>query len=161
MHTECRDCENRPKQIEKLKTAVELAKPISVILITVILIVGILALFIAGLNKENDIPWLASVNQFVSIVLGIVATIMSIISMLFSFYGLEKTDESERRQNEVLQEIIKMERETQHSTEKLARTMSSMQSPAIQKRGDIESSHGGRTDDECGDDECGDESDEV
>ena len=48
MHTECRDCENRPKQIEKLKTAVELAKPISVILITVILIVGILALFIAG-----------------------------------------------------------------------------------------------------------------
>lgn len=120
MHTECRDCENRPKQIEKLKTAVELAKPISVILITVILIVGILALFIAGLNKENDIPWLASVNQFVSIVLGIVATIMSIISMLFSFYGLEKTDESERRQNEVLQEIIKMERETQHSTEKLA-----------------------------------------
>ena len=112
MHTECRDCENRPKQIEKLKTAVELAKPISVILITVILIVGILALFIAGLNKENDIPWLASVNQFVSIVLGIVATIMSIISMLFSFYGLEKTDESERRQNEVLQEIIKMERET-------------------------------------------------
>lgn len=156
MHTECRDCENRPKQIEKLKTAVELAKPISVILITVILIVGILALFIAGLNKENDIPWLASVNQFVSIVLGIVATIMSIISMLFSFYGLEKTDESERRQNEVLQEIIKMERETQHSTEKLARTMSSMQSPAIQKRGDIESIHGGRTDDECGD-----ESDEV
>ena len=153
MHTECRDCENRPKQIEKLKTAVELAKPISVILITVILIVGILALFIAGLNKENDIPWLASVNQFVSIVLGIVATI---ISMLFSFYGLEKTDESERRQNEVLQEIIKMERETQHSTEKLARTMSSMQSPAIQKHGDIESSHGGRTDDECGD-----ESDEV
>ena len=156
MHTECRDCENRPKQIEKLKTAVELAKPISVILIAVILIVGILALFIAGLNKENDIPWLASVNQFVSIVLGIVATIMSIISMLFSFYGLEKTDESERRQNEVLQEIIKMERETQHSTEKLARTMSSMQSPAIQKHGDIESSHGGRTDDDCGD-----ESDEV
>ena len=152
MHTECRDCENRPKQIEKLKTAVELAKPISVILITVILIVGILALFIAGLNKENDIPWLASVNQFVRIVV----TIMSIISMLFSFYGLEKTDESERRQNEVLQEIIKMERETQHSTEKLARTMSSMQSPAIQKHGDIESSHGGRTDDECGD-----ESDEV
>lgn len=156
MHTECRDCENRPKQIEKLRTAVELAKPIFVILTTVILIVGILALFIAGLNKENDIPWLASVNQFVSIVLGIVATIMSIISMLFSFYGLEKTDESERRQNEVLQEIIRMERETQHSTEKLARTMSSMQSPAIQKRGDIKSSHEGRTDDECGD-----ESDEV
>ena len=74
-------------------------------------------------------------NQFVSIVLGIVATIVSFVAMLFSFYGLEKTEESERRQHEILQQIIKIEEETFRSTQEIEKKMqTSLQHPNIISR---------------------------
>ena len=68
-------------------------------------------------------PGLSEMNQFVSIVLGVVATIVSIVSMLFSFYGLEKTEESERRQNETLKRIIDIEEDTRRSAKAIENSM--------------------------------------
>ena len=43
--------------------------------------------------------------------------------MLISFYGLEKTEESERRQNEVLQQILEIEKDTRRSTEAIEKSI--------------------------------------
>lgn len=119
MNNSCKDCDHRPKQLEKLDKYVEQAKSYSVVLIIVI---GILIVFTCSIvNKE--IPGLAEMNQFISIVLGIVATIVSIVSMLFSFYGLEKTEESERRQNEILHKIIEIEEDTRRSAKAIESSM--------------------------------------
>ena len=56
--------------------------------------------------------------------------------MLFSFYGLEKTEESERRQNQVLQQILELQKDTKRSTDEL---ITSMQDPAVIRR-DVRSS---------------------
>lgn len=72
---------------------------------------------------HKEIPGLSEMNQFVSIVLGVVATIVSIVSMLFSFYGLEKTEESERRQSEVLQRILSIEEDTRRSAKAIESSM--------------------------------------
>ena len=122
MKSSCKDCENRPTQLEKLDKLVEKAKSYSVVLITGVIIAGILLIFGCSIWGAA-IPGLDEMNQFVSIVLGIVATIMSIVSMLFSFYGLEKTEESERRQHEILQQILAMEKETHRSAKAIEKSM--------------------------------------
>ena len=78
--------------------------------------------------------------MFVSIVIGIVATIVSIVSMLISFYGLEKTEESERRQHEVLQQILEIEKDTRRSTQAIENSIQTgLQNPNATVR-DIKSS---------------------
>lgn len=122
MKTPCKDCEHRPTQLEKLDDLVEKAKAYSVILIIGVIVFGILIVFACSIfNKE--VPGLSEMNQFVSIVLGVVATIVSIVSMLFSFYGLEKTEESERRQNEILRKIIEIEEDTRRSAKAIESSM--------------------------------------
>ena len=122
VNNSCKDCDHRPKQLEKLDKYVEQAKSYSVVLIIVVIVIGILIVFTCSIvNKE--IPGLAEMNQFISIVLGIVATIVSIVSMLFSFYGLEKTEESERRQNEILHKIIEIEEDTRRSAKAIESSM--------------------------------------
>ena len=118
----CRDCENRPSQLKKLNDWVEKAKSYSVVLITGVIIIGILIIFACSIFNKT-IPGLSEMNQFVSIVLGVVATIVSIVSMLFSFYGLEKTEESERRQNETLKRIIDIEEDTRRSAKAIENSM--------------------------------------
>lgn len=118
----CAHCNDRPTQLEKLDALVEKAKAYSVVLIVGVVVVGILLIFACSLFCE-EIPGLEEMNQFVSIVLGIVATIVSIVSMLFSFYGLEKTEESERRQNAVLQQILEIEKETRRSTAEIEKNI--------------------------------------
>ena len=93
--------------------------------------IGILLIFACSLFCK-EIPGLEEMNLFVSIVIGIVATIVSIVSMLISFYGLEKTEESERRQNEVLQQILEIEKDTRSSTRKIEDSMRTvLQNPNI------------------------------
>lgn len=121
----CRECKNRPTQLEKLDNLIEKAKTYAVVLITGVIVVGILIVFAASIITK-EIPGLSEMNQFVSIVLGVVATIVSIVSMLISFYGLEKTEESERRQNEVLQRIIDIEEDTRRSAKAIETNMSTM-----------------------------------
>lgn len=134
MSEKCKDCVDHPTQLEKLDKLVEKAKAYSIVLIVAVVVIGILMVFGCTLFTPQ-MPGLAEMNQFVSIVLGIVATIMSIVSMLFSFYGLEKTEESERRQNEVLQQIIEIEKETFRSTQAIEKKMqTSLQSPIIISR---------------------------
>lgn len=116
----CENCEDRPKQLEKLDIAIQKAKPYSIVLIILVIIAGILIIFACSIFK-NEIPGLEEMNQFVGIVLGVVATIVSVVSMLISFYGLEKTEESERRQREILQQIIDIEKETKRSAEEIER----------------------------------------
>ena len=114
MKKECRECKSKPTQMEKLQTAVEFAKPIAVTLAAAVIIVGILVVFASSIFG-NQTPGIEAMSQFVSIVLGVVATIVSIVSMLISFYGLEKTEESERRQQETLNQIIRISEETNRS----------------------------------------------
>lgn len=121
----CRECKNRPTQLEKLDDLIEKAKTYAVILIIGVIVIGILIVFAASIITK-EIPGLSEMNQFVSIVLGVVATIVSIVSMLISFYGLEKTEESERRQNEVLQRIIDIEEDTRRSAKAIETNVSTM-----------------------------------
>lgn len=118
MKDPCKDCKDRPSQLEKLDAWVEKAKAYSVVLIAGVIVIGILIVFACSLFC-GEIPGLEEMNLFVSIVLGIVATIVSIVSMLFSFYGLEKTEESERRQNQVLQQILELQKDAQRSAEEI------------------------------------------
>ena len=121
---ECKDCEHRPNQLEWLDNAMERARSYSVVLIAGVIIIGILIIF--GCSMANkSIPGLEQMNQFIGIVLGVVATIVSITSMLISFYGLEKTEESERRQHEILQQIIDIEKDTSYSTKMIEKSMGS------------------------------------
>ena len=134
MSENCKDYPHHPTQLEKLDTLVQKAKSYSVVLIAAVVVIGILMVFACTLFTPK-MPGLAEMNQFVSIVLGIVATIVSIVSMLFSFYGLEKTEESERRQHEILQQIIKIEEETFRSTQEIEKKMqTSLQHPNIISR---------------------------
>ncbi len=122
MKDKCKECKDRPTQLEKLNSLIQQAKAYSVVLISGVIIVGILIVFgISILNKQ--IPGIAEMNLFVSIVLGVVATIVSIVSMLFSFYGLEKTEESERRQHEVLRQILSIEEDTRRSAKAIENTI--------------------------------------
>lgn len=127
----CKDCKERPTQLEKFDELVEQAKKYSVVLIVGVIVIGILLIFACSLFCK-EIPGLEEMNLFVSIVIGIVATIVSIVSMLISFYGLEKTEESERRQNEVLQQILEIEKDTRSSTRKIEDSMRTvLQNPNI------------------------------
>lgn len=110
----CKDCKDRPTQLQKLDAWIERAKSYSVVLIISVIVIGILIIFACGIFNKT-IPGLSEMNQFVSIVLGVVATIVSIVSMLVSFYGLEKTEESERRQNATFREMIDIEKDTRRS----------------------------------------------
>ena len=116
MNNKCRDCKDRPTQLEKFDSLIQKAKAYSVVFISGVIILGILIVFYVSIS-DKEVPGIEEMNQFVSIVLGVVATIVSIVSMLFSFYGLEKTEESERRQKEILDEIITIEKETRRSTQ--------------------------------------------
>ena len=118
----CKDCKERPTQLEKFDALVEKAKTYSVVLIIGVIVIGILLIFACSLLCK-EVPGLEEMYLFVSIVIGIVATIVSIVSMLISFYGLEKTEESERRQNEVLQQILEIEKDTRRSTEAIEKSI--------------------------------------
>lgn len=122
MKRSCKDCKERPTQLEKFDELVEAAKTYSVVLIVGVIVIGILLIFASSLFCK-EIPGLAEMNLFVSIVIGIVATIVSIVSMLISFYGLEKTEESERRQHEVLQQILEIEKDTRRSTQAIEKSI--------------------------------------
>ena len=139
MRDPCKECKERPTQLEKLDQWVEKSKAYSVVLIVSVIITGIMIVFACSLFC-GEIPGLEEMNLFVSIVLGIVATIVSIVSMLFSFYGLEKTEESERRQNQVLQQILELEKDTQRSTQAIEKSIQTgLQNPNATIR-DIKSS---------------------
>ena len=108
--------------MEKFNLLIQRAKAYSVVLICGVIIAGIVIIF--GISISNkQIPGIEEMNLFVSIVLGVVATIVSIVSMLFSFYGLEKTEESERRQHEILRQIISIEEDTRRSTKAIESKM--------------------------------------
>ena len=125
MKDKCKDCKDRPTQLERLDSLIQKAKTYSVVLIVFVVVIGILIIF--GLSICNkQIPGLAEMSLFVSIVLGVVATIVSIVSMLFSFYGLEKTEESERRQNNILMQIKSIEEDTLRSTKTIQDSMTTV-----------------------------------
>lgn len=139
MKRSCKDCKERPTQLEKFDELVEAAKTYSVVLIVGVIVIGILLIFACSLFRK-EIPGLEEMNLFVSIVIGIVATIVSIVSMLISFYGLEKNEESERRQHEVLQQILEIEKDTRRSTQAIENSIQTgLQNPNATVR-DIKSS---------------------
>ena len=101
-----------------LEQAILFFKSWSAPILALVILAGILAIFVAGLINGHS-PSIDILNQFVSIILGVVATIMSIVSLLMSFYGLEKTEESELRQRSILQQILDEQRDTRRSIDVL------------------------------------------
>ena len=101
-----------------LEQAILFFKSWSAPILALVILAGILAIFVAGLINGHS-PSIDILNQFVSIILGVVATIMSIVSLLMSCYGLEKTEESELRQRSILQQILDEQRDTRRSIDVL------------------------------------------
>jgi flagellar basal body-associated protein FliL len=62
----------------------------------------IASLFVKMVSLDN-------MNTFVSIILGIVATTISIVSMFMSFYNLEKAEESENKQKETFNNMLQIQ----------------------------------------------------
>lgn len=65
---------------------------------------SIIALFTSSLIFKENIE-LQTINNWIGIILGLVATLMSIISLFLSFYNLEKEHEESRANNELLNEM--------------------------------------------------------
>lgn len=118
----------------KLEKAILFFKSWSASILALVILFGILAIFVAGLINDHS-PSIDILNQFVSIILGVVATIMSIVSLLMSFYGLEKTEESELRQRNILQQILDEQRDTRRSIDVLEqnRQIVSIEAQAVEE----------------------------
>lgn len=67
-------------------------------------ILSIFALFICSFIYDKNIT-LSVMNSWVGLILGIVATLLSIISTLMSFYNLEKTNESNEKNASIMNEL--------------------------------------------------------
>lgn len=76
--------------------------------VTYVLATSIICLFIASIVDEDNIS-LSDMNNWVSIVLGLVALIVGIISLWLSFYNV---DQAKRAQDEVQETVRKVRNET-------------------------------------------------
>jgi K+ transporter len=68
--------------------------------------VSLVALFISSFIFHQEIQ-LVTINGWVSLILGLVATFLSIISTFLSFYNLEKTNESNKENTEIMKQLQK------------------------------------------------------
>jgi cell shape-determining protein MreC len=93
--------------ISKTKKILYFMKTYYIILTCTSIFVGIISMFIASLFVK--MVSLDNMNTFVSIILGIVATTISIVSMFMSFYNLEKAEESENKQKETFNNMLQIQ----------------------------------------------------
>ena len=69
------------------------------------IIVGIIILFSVSIIYKEEI-YISTMNSWVSIILGLTATFMSIISMYLSFYNLEKSNTLNKENNKLQIDIV-------------------------------------------------------
>lgn len=88
--------------------------------ILVLYLVGtsVIAMFIVSIVFKENLE-LETINGWISLILGFVATLVSIIGTILSFYNLEQANESERRINSILCDLkneVEKTREFQENT---------------------------------------------
>ncbi len=69
-----------------------------------VLATSVIGLFLGSIYFEKEIE-LNTINNWVSIVLGLVALIIGIISLFLSFFNLDETNKSNTRSVEIMQEL--------------------------------------------------------
>lgn len=93
------------KKMEEILTGMKKIWPGIVIYLSVS---GILAIFIVSLAKSENVA-LQDINNWVGIILGLVATIMGIISLVLSFYNVEKANDLNIDNSKILDNMITLE----------------------------------------------------
>ena len=73
------------------------------VFVSSVLCVGIIALFVACIIMDN--ATIDILNNFVSIILGIVALTTSIVSMYLSFYSITRAEETDKETARILQKM--------------------------------------------------------
>lgn len=69
-----------------------------------VLATSVIGLFLGSIYFEKEVE-LNTINNWVSIVLGLVALIIGIISLFLSFFNLDETNKSNTRSVEIMQEL--------------------------------------------------------
>lgn len=96
------------KELNKLDSAIEIFKKYWLIIVTGLVIITLAAMFIISfIYSEDKEITLNLINSWVSLILGIVATLLSIISMFLSFYNLERANEMNENSLESMKELQK------------------------------------------------------
>jgi len=96
--------EDSEQQLSRLEKIVTLIKLVWGLILSVIISLGIIVLFYFSLKYDKNIT-LVNMNNWVGIILGFVATFMSIISMFLSFYNLEKTNDINRKNTQLISDL--------------------------------------------------------
>lgn len=89
---------------EKLDKLMHWLKEWSITLLVTIIIIGILAVFICSFIFPHSVT-VSMLNNFVGIILGVAATLMSIVSLVLSFYNVEQSEKSQRESQKNSYEI--------------------------------------------------------
>lgn len=99
------------KPLEKFELFVEWIKHQWLTYTIGLIFVSLIALFGIGvyvdITKNIEFDIFKNLNTWVGFILGLIATIFSIISMFLSFYNIEKAKESEDKQKEISDKILK------------------------------------------------------
>lgn len=88
------------------------------IIVSYLIGTSIIAMFLISIIYKTNLQ-LEIINGWISLILGFVATLVSIIGTILSFYNLDQTNESERRINLILCDLkneVEKTREFQENT---------------------------------------------
>ncbi|MGL5901599.1 MAG: hypothetical protein ACRCZO_02850 [Cetobacterium sp.] len=98
------------KPLEKFELFVEWIKYKWLTYSIIFIFFSLIILFYLGIyvevTKKGDFDILKNLNTWVGFILGLIATIFSIISMFLSFYNIEKAKESEEKQQNISVKIL-------------------------------------------------------
>ncbi|WP_020189695.1 hypothetical protein [Kurthia sp. Dielmo] len=99
---------SKRKDLIKLDRIMTLIKDWWLIVVVLLIIFTLAGMFILSFiySKDKEVT-LDLVNSWVSLILGIVATLLSIISMFLSFYNLERTNEINEDSLDSMKELQK------------------------------------------------------
>lgn len=91
-----------------------------------LILLSIFVLFIVSFIFSKNIM-LETMNAWVSLILGIVATLLSIISMLVSFYNLERTNEINEENIRIMGKLTESIAQTQQKNEETIKLLNKIE----------------------------------
>lgn len=105
--------------LKQIKSQIDILSRHWFMIVCLFIFISIAVLFILSFvySKDKEIT-LDTINSWVSLILGIVATLLSIISMMVSFYNLERTNEINDENLESMKELQKKVEQTVEGMEK-------------------------------------------
>ena len=114
----------RSRALEKIKKKVAYFRSKWASWFTILIGLSIIALFACSLIFKENIE-LQTMNNWVGIILGMVATIASIISLILSFYNLEKEQEETRENYDLLKQLKTVSDDLKSSLGRIETTLQS------------------------------------